>query len=115
MILHLTKENLEWIEIQHHDDFVRLDSIVSILQAEVFYYKNDDITIRATIKIIEHARHDNKFEVLTNSYAHVHPDMIRLEFKDGHKLGDFATLEEAKDVAQMHFNHHHHTKYQHHH
>lgn len=110
MIIHLTKNQLEWTEIQNHEDFARLDSIVAVHQAEVFYYKNDDVTIRATMKIIEHSRHENRFEVLTNSYAHVHPDMVRLEFKDGHKIGDFDNFESAKEAAQLYFNHHHHTK-----
>lgn len=113
MILHLTKDSLEWSELQHHEDFARLDTVVSILQAEVFYYKNDEITIRATFKIVEHNHRADNFEVLTNSYAHIHPELIRMEFTDGKKLGDFNNLEEAKDAAQSYFNHHHHTKFHH--
>lgn len=111
MIIHLTKDKLEWAEVQHHEDFARLDTVLSVLQTEVFYYKNDEVTIRATIKIIEHSDREQPFEVLSNSYAHVHPEMIRMELSDSKKLGNFVNLEEAKDAAQVYFNHHHHTKF----
>ena len=78
-----------------------------------FYYKNDDITVRSTIKIIEHSNREYNFEVLTHSYAHVHPGLVRMEFGDGKQLGEYKTQEEAKFAAQMHFNHHHHIKYHH--
>lgn len=114
MILHLTKDTLEWQEI-HHEQFARLDTIMSVFQAEVFYYNNDQITVRSTIKIIEHSNRNKNFELVTNSYSHVHPELIRLEFTDGKQLGEYETLDEAKFAAQTHFNHHNHVKYNHSH
>ena len=113
MILHLTQDKLEWQEINHHEEFSRLETVMAVFQAEVFYYKNDEITVRSTIKIIEHSDRSNNFEVLTNSYAHVHPELVRMEFADGKKLGEFETLEESKFAAQTQFNHPHHIKYSH--
>lgn len=109
MILQMTKEQLIWEETQHHEDFVRLDDVMSVLYTELFYYKNDDVTIHATMQILEHSNRDNNFELLTNSYTHAHPELIRLEFRDSHKIGDYKNLEEAKDAAQVYFNHHHQT------
>jgi hypothetical protein len=113
MIIHLTKDQLEWVEIQHHEELSHGESVESVIQAEVFYYKNDDITVRSTIKIIEHSDREYNFEVLTHSYAHVHPGLVRMEFGDGKNLGEYKTQEEAKFAAQVHFNHHHHIKYHH--
>lgn len=115
MILHLTKNQLEWEEINHYQEFSKLDTVLSILQAEIFYYKNDEITVRSTIKIIEHSKLQQPFKVHIDSYSHVHPDLVRMEFSDRKQIGEFDTLDEAKFAAQNHFNHHHHVNYQHSH
>lgn len=110
MILQITKDQLKW-EDSHHQDFARLEDVQSIVQAELFNYNNDQISVKSTLKIVEHSNRDNNFELISDNYSHVHPELIRLEFKDVHKIGDYATIEEAKDAAQVYFNHHHHTKF----
>ena len=106
MILHLTKDELEWQSINHHEEFHGSDSVVTMLQAEFFYYKNDDITIRSTVNIIEHNNNYKNFEVYIHSYTHIHPHGISMEFADRKQLGEFETLEKAKHEAQIHINHH---------
>lgn len=110
MILHLTTSNLEWTEAQSHSEFV-LNKIDSILKSEAFYYKSKEVSLHVQFEIVEHNDREDKFEVLLNNYAHVNPDVIRVEFSATNKLGYFDSLEEAKNVAQAYFNHHYHTKF----
>ena len=39
MIIHLTRDELEWVEIQHHEELSHGESVESVIQAEIFYYK----------------------------------------------------------------------------
>ena len=113
MILHTAEESLHWEEVSHHVlNRVNL-GVVKILQAEIFYYKNEELSVRATLKLQELNSGEKPFGLNITSYAHVHPDVLRLEFSETKHIGDYQTLEEAKEAAQIYFNHHHHTKYHH--
>lgn len=116
MILHTAEDPLQWEEVSHHV-LDRVNSKVArVLQAEIFYYKNDEISVRATMKLQELNIGDkSSFALNITNYAHVHPDILRLEFTETKHIGDYETLGEAKEAAQIYFNHHHHTKYHHSH
>lgn len=111
MQLHLAKNFLEWHEINHHDNPEHPHEIIMVIQAETLYYKNEDITVRATIRILEHSNRERPFEVLSHSYAHVHQGQHQqIEYSGKDEIGEFATLEEAKKAAEAHFNNHHHVR-----
>lgn len=111
MQLHIAKDFLEWHEINHHENPSHPHEIVMVLQAETLYYKNEDITVRATIRILEHSNREKPFEVLSHAYAHVHQgEHQQIEYTGKDELGEFATLEEAKTVAEAHFHEHHHVR-----
>jgi hypothetical protein len=108
MQLHLAKDFLEWHEINHHENPAHPHEIIMVLQAEMLYYKNEDITIRATLRIAEHSNHEKAFEVMTHSYAHVHQGQSQqVEFSNKDVLGEYSTLEEAQQAAAQHFVAHH--------
>jgi hypothetical protein len=50
-------------------------------------------------KLLNIATELKTLKFLTNSYAHVHPNLIRMEFTDGKQLGEYETIEEAKFAA----------------
>lgn len=115
MVLHTAKDILKWEEVSHHVlNRVNLN-VTKILQAEIFYYKNEEISIRATLKLQELNNGDKPFGLNITSYAHVQPDVLRLEFTETKHIGDYETLEEAMSAAQIYYNRHHNSKYHHQH
>lgn len=116
MILHTaTKSELVWEEISHHVLNRITSEITNILQSEIFYYKNDEVSVRATFKLQEMKSGERPFNLNLVSYTHISPDVLRLEFTETKHLADYATLEEAQIGAQNYFNSHYHPKQHHHH
>ena len=113
MVLHTATDVLKWEEVSHHVlNRVGLN-VLQILQAEIFYYKNEEILVRATLKLQELNSGDKPWGLNITSYTHVQPDVLRLEFTETKHIGDYETLEEAKSAALTYFNHHHNSKYHH--
>ena len=115
MLLHTVKDELTWEEVTHHVLNRVNTQVANVLHAEILYFKNDEVSLRSTIKIQELVNAENSFSLSISNYAHVSPDILRLEFNESKHIGDYATLEEAKIAAQTYYNHHHHAKYHHSH
>ena len=113
MQLHLAKDFLEWHEINRHENPTHPHEIVQVVQAEMLYYKNEDITVRVTFRIIERSNRDGQpFEVVRHSYAHVHQGHgQQVEFTNNVTVGEFKTLEDAQAAAVRYFAEHHKVKH----
>lgn len=115
MIVHAVKDELVWEEVNHHVLNRVTAEIVNMLHAEVFYYKNDDLSVRATFKLQELKEGTKPYGLNLICYTHVGPDLLRLEFNENKHIGDYETLAEAKEAAHHYFYKHLHPKHSHHH
>lgn len=115
MIVHTAKDELTWEEVNHHVLGRVNTEVVNMLHAELFFYKNDDLSIRSTFKVQENKTGTKPFGLNLVSYSHIGPDLLRLEFTETRHIGDYETLEEAKQAAHYYFYKHLHPKHSHHH
>lgn len=107
MSIHKASSELHWEQISHHVlNRVNLE-VLSLHQAEIFDYKNEDVVIRSIIRIHEHRDIKSPFSVSLLSYTHMQPHVIRLEFQEEKQLGEFESLAEAKESAELYFFKHH--------
>jgi hypothetical protein len=111
MLINVTTTELKWDDLAHHNSgLASRISFVNIYASDVYHYKNDDITVHISFKIVEHENLEKNFEVTYEKYIHVTPTKIKFEVNEHEVLGSFAALDEAKEAAQNYFNHHHYVK-----
>ena len=113
MSIHTVIDQLKWEELTHHVLNRVNTQVVQVLCAEILAYKNEAVTLRSTIKIQELLEAELPFNLSISSYAHLNPDLLRLEFNEAKHIGDYATLAAAQMAAQTYYNHHHHPQYHH--
>ncbi|AUR51555.1 hypothetical protein [Aquella oligotrophica] len=115
MIVHVAKDELIWEEVNHHVLNRVTAEVVNMFHAEALYYKNDDLSVRSTFKLQEKKEGDKPYSVNLVSYTHVGPDLMRLEFTETRHIGDYGSIEEAKEAVHHYFYKHLHPKHSHHH
>lgn len=110
MLVNATINELHWSDSPHSVHFSGRASFINSYHAEVYHYKNEDVTVLVSFKILEHENLEKNFEVVYDAYTHITPVKIKLELHNHVIIGSFETLDEAKDAAQNYFNHHHYLK-----